>query len=349
MAVLDQIEHPIVQAPLAGGPSNPALAAAVCEAGGLGFLAAGYKPVDTVRADLAALRELTARPFGLNLFAPPAGPADAAAVSSYAATLEGESDRHGVALGTPHRDDDGWEEKLALAVAERVPVISFTFGCPPPAAVARLHEAGAESWVTVTTPAEARLARDAGAHVLVVQGVEAGGHRGSFDDDAGSDLGLLAALQLIGAAVELPLVATGGLSTGRSIAAVLVAGAAAAQLGTAFMRTPEAGTSPAHRAALKSSDPTAFTRAFTGRFARGVVNRFMREHSRDAPAGYPEIHHLTAPLRAAAREEGDAGGFHLWAGQAHALAEELPAGELVQRLAADAAEALGEAAARLNV
>jgi len=184
--------------------------------------------------------------------------------------------------------------------------------------------------------------------VLVVQGVEAGGHRGSFDDDAGSDLGLLAALQLIGAAVELPLVATGGLSTGRSVAAVLAAGAAAAQLGTAFMRTPEAGTSPAHRAALKAGDPTAFTRAFTGRYARGVVNRFMREHSGDAPAGYPEIHHLTAPLRAAARDAGDAGGFHLWAGQAHALAEELPAGELVQRLAADAAEALRAAAARLE-
>ena len=121
MAVLDALEHPIVQAPLAGGPSTPALAAAVCEAGGLGFLAAGYKPVDTVRADLEALRELTARPFGLNLFAPPAAPADAAAVRSYAATLEGESDRRGVALGSPRRDDDGWEEKLALAVAERVP------------------------------------------------------------------------------------------------------------------------------------------------------------------------------------------------------------------------------------
>ena len=349
MAVLEELAHPIVQAPLAGGPSTPALAAAVCEAGGLGFLAAGYKPVDTVRADLEALRALTARPFGLNLFAPPAAPADTAAVRSYAATLEGESERRGVALGSPHRDDDGWEEKLALAAAERVPLVSFVFGCPPPDVIERLHAAGAETWVTVTTPAEARLARDAGADALVVQGVEAGGHRGGFDDDAGSDLGLLAGLQLIGAAVELPLVATGGLSTGRSIAAVLAAGAAAAQLGTAFMRTPEAGTSPAHRAALEASDPTALTRAFTGRYARGVVNRFMREHSGDAPAGYPEIHHLTAPLRAAAREAGDAEGFHLWAGQAHALAEELPAGALVRRLAADAAAALHDAARRIDV
>ena len=347
MPVLEQLERPIVQAPLAGGPSTPALAAAVCEAGGLGFVAAGYKPLDAVRADLETLRGLTARPFGLNVFAPPTAPPDAASVSAYAATLEGESARRGVALGAPRRDDDGWEEKLALAAAERVPVVSFVFGCPAREVIERLDGAGIEVWVTVTTPAEARLARDAGAHALVVQGFEAGGHRGGFDDEPGTELGLLAALQLIGAAVELPLVATGGLATGRSIAAVLAAGAAAAQLGTAFMRTPEAGTSPAHRAALASAEDTALTRAFTGRTARGVVNRFLREHTRDAPAAYPEVHHLTAPLRATAREQGDPDGFHLWAGQAHALAEELPAGELVRRLAAEAAEALEDARRRI--
>jgi nitronate monooxygenase len=347
MPVLGQLPLPIVQAPLAGGPSTPALAAAVCEAGGLGFLAAGYKRVDAIRADLEALRGLTTRPFGLNVFAPPAAAADPASVSAYAAALRAESERRGVELGEPRRDDDGWEDKLALALQERVAVVSFTFGCPSPAVIGRFDDAGAEVWVTVTTPAEARLARDAGAHALVVQGVEAGGHRGGFEDEPGTELGLLAALQLIGAEVELPLVATGGLATGRSIAAVLAAGAAAAQLGTALMRTPEAGTSPAHRDALASGEPTALTRAFTGRTARGVVNRFLREHSGDAPAAYPEVHHLTAPLRTAAREQGDADGFHLWAGQAHALAEELPAGELVRRLAADAAAALEDAARRL--
>jgi nitronate monooxygenase len=347
MTVLVELEHPIVQAPLAGGPSTPALAAAVSEAGGLGFLAAGYKAVDNVRADLATLRGLTARPFGLNIFAPPGAAADSAAVSAYATALQEESERRGVALGQPRRDDDGWEEKLALAVDEAVPVVSFVFGCPAPDVVKRLRAAGSEAWVTVTTPAEARLARDAGAQVLVVQGAEAGGHRGGFDDDPGSELGLLAALQLIRSAVELPLVATGGLATGRSVAAVLAAGAAAAQLGTAFMRTPEAGTSPAHRAALAAGEPTALTRAFTGRTARGIVNRFLREHTRDAPSAYPEVHHLTAPLRAAAREQGDADGFHLWAGQAHALAEEVPAGELVRRLAADAAAALEDALRRV--
>ena len=348
MGVLDRLDHPIVQAPLAGGPSTAALAAAVSEAGGLGFLATGYKAADAVRADLDALRALTGRPFGLNVFAPPAGAADHGAVRAFAAALAAESERRGVALGEPRRDDDAWAAKLALAEAERVPLVSFVFGCPARDVVDRLHAAGTEVWVTVTTPEEAVAARDAGADGLVVQGAEAGGHRGGFGDEPGSELGLLAALQLVGAAVELPLVATGGIATGRGVAAVLAAGAAAAQLGTAFMRTPEAGTSPAHREALASPAPTALTRAFTGRTARGVVNRFLREHSAAAPAAYPEVHHLTAPLRSAAREQGDADGFHLWAGQAHALASETPAGELVRRLAADAAAALEDAAGRIG-
>jgi len=344
MPILVRLELPIVQAPLAGGASTPALAAAVCEAGGLGFLAAGYKTADAVRADLATLRGLTERPFGLNIFAPPGHAPDDEAVRAYAARLCDEGE-----LGEPRHDDDGWEDKLAVAEAERVPLVTFTFGCPEPAVFDRMHAAGAEAWVTVTSPAEARIARDAGADALVVQGVEAGGHRAVFDDDdAASDLGVLAALQLVAAAVDLPLVATGGLATGRAVAAVLAAGAAAAQLGTAFMRTPEAGTAGVHRDALAGEAPTALTRAFSGRTARGVVNRFMREHSEGAPRAYPDVHHVTAPLRAAARERGDADGLHLWAGQAHALAAEEPAGELTRRLAAEAAAALEEAISRLR-
>lgn len=344
MPILERLEFPIVQAPLAGGASTPVLAAAVCEAGGLGFLAAGYKTADAVRADLATLRGLTERPFGLNIFAPPGHAPDDEVVRAYAARLCDEGE-----LGEPRHDDDGWEDKLAVAEAERVPLVTFTFGCPEPAVFDRMHAAGTEAWVTVTSPAEARIARDAGADALVVQGVEAGGHRAVFeDDDAASDLGVLAALQLVGAAVDLPLVATGGLATGRAVAAVLAAGAAAAQLGTAFMRTPEAGTADVHREALAGEGPTALTRAFSGRTARGVVNRFLREHSDDAPRAYPDIHHVTAPLRAAARERGDADGLHLWAGQAHALAAEEPAGELTRRLAAEAAAALEEAISRLR-
>jgi nitronate monooxygenase len=337
------LEHPIVQAPMGGGVSTPALAAAVSEAGGLGFVAAGYLAPDKVRADVQELRALTSRPFGVNLFAPPQPVPDPGAVERYAHAL---ARRHGAAVGTPRHDDDCWEEKLALFAELRVPVVSFAFGCPEATDVEKLHAAGAAVWVAVTTAGEARTAERAGADALVVQGVEAGGHRATFDDTAPNDFGLLAALQLVAAATSLPLVATGGLATGRSIAAVLAAGAVAAQLGTAFMLSPEAATAAAHRDAVAHDGPTALTRAFTGRTARGIVNRFQREHTPDAPLGYPDVHHVTAPLRKAARERGDADGFHLWAGQAHALAEQAPAAELVRRLAAEARGALAEAARR---
>jgi nitronate monooxygenase len=337
------LEHPIVQAPMGGGPSTPALAAAVSDAGGLGFLAAGYIAPEAVRANVASLRQLTGRPFGSNLFAPPRPVPDPRAVERYAQEL---ARRHGAPVGTPRHDDDGWEEKLALVAELRVPVVSFTFGCPEPTEVERLHAAGAAVWITVTTADEARIAERAGADALVVQGVEAGGHRATFDDTAPNDLGLLAALQLVAAASGLPLVATGGLATGRAIAAVLAAGAVAAQLGTAFMLAPEAATAEAHRGAIAGAGETALTRAFTGRTARGIVNRFQREHTPGAPIGYPDVHHVTAPLRRAARERGDADGFHLWAGQAHPLAEPLPAAELVRRLAAEARAALADAARR---
>jgi nitronate monooxygenase len=345
-SALERLRHPIVQAPLAGGPSTPALAAAVSEAGGLGFLAAGYKAPEAVRSDIAELRSLTGRPFGLNLFAPPGWPAEPAQLERYAAELAGEAERYGVALGTPRHDDDGWRDKLELAAAERVPVVSFTFGCPERSDVERLRDQGTEAWVTVTTAEEALLAEAARADALVVQGVESGGHRGSFEDAGAGDVGLLALLQLVAEASDLPLVGAGGIATGRGVAAVLAAGARAAALGTAFMLAPEAGTSPAHREALRRGGHTALTRAFTGRTARGIENRFMGEHDAAAPAGYPEVHHLSAPVRAAAREQGDPDGFHLWAGQAHRLALELPAGELVRRLADDARAALAEAARR---
>jgi nitronate monooxygenase len=343
---LSQLEHPIVQAPMAGGPSTPALAAAVSEAGGLGFLAAGYRAPDSVRADIAELRALTGRRFGLNAFVPGPPTDDPAAVERYATALSGEAERLGVELGEPRHDDDRWEEKLELAREERVPVFSFTSGCPGEAVVRSLQAAGCAVWATVTTPEEAATAAGAGVDALVVQGIEAGGHRASFDEAARGHVGLLALLQLVRAVTDLPLVATGGIATGRAVAAVLAAGAGAAQLGTAFMLTPEAATAPAHREALAGRTPTALTRAFTGRSARGIENRFMLEHDAEAPTAYPEVHNLTAPLRAAARERGDAGSFHLWAGQAYPLAAELPAGQLVKRLAEEAREALRSAELR---
>ena len=343
---LDSLVEPIVQAPLAGGASTPALAAAVSEAGGLGFLATGYKTPDAVRADVAELRAGTARPFGMNLFVPSGIAADPDVVERYADGLRAEAERYGAELGAPRHDDDAWDEKLAIATEAGAAVVSFAFGCPASAVIGRLQAAGAAVWVTVTTEDEAVTAAEAGADALVVQGVEAGGHRGSFDDATPGEVGLLALLQLVRGAVQVPLVAAGGIATGAGIAAVLAAGASAAQLGTAMMLTPEAGTSAPHREALRSDAGTALTRAFSGRTARGIVNRFLREHSAGAPAAYPEVHHLTAPVRAAARQQGDGEAINLWAGQAFPLSAEESAGELVHRLGAEARAALAAAAER---
>jgi len=345
---LAQLQHPIVQAPMGGGASTPALAAAVSDAGGLGFLAAGYKSPDGVRQEVQALRERTSSAFGVNVFVPSGVPAADAVIERYAATLQGDAEQHGVELGEPRHDDDGWHDKLQLVADKRVPVVSFSFGCPPAEVIDELRRRGAAVWVTVTHPREATVAARAGADALVVQGVEAGAHRGSFDDQSPGEISLLPLLQLVAAVVDTPMVATGGLATGHAVAAVLAAGASAAQLGTAFMLTPEAGTSPTHREALRGDNATALTRAFSGRTARGIVNRFLREHSADAPSAYPEVHHLTSPLRAAARASGDADAMHLWAGEAHSLAEEVPAGELVRRLGEDARRVLAETARRFE-
>jgi nitronate monooxygenase len=340
-----RLRRPVVQAPMAGGPSTPALAAAVSEAGGLGCLAAGYRTPDAVREEVRAVRALTGERFAVNVFVP-GTPGDDDDLRRYAGELAGEARRWDVALGEPRLDDDAWEAKVALLAEERVPVVSFTFGLPRPGMVAALHDAGSTVLVTVTSPQEALGARDAGADALVVQGVEAGGHRGGpADRDGEGETGLLPLLRLVARAVDLPLVAAGGIADGAAVAAVLVAGAEAAQLGTAFLRCPEAGTSAAHREALTTHGSTALTRAFTGRRARALVNRFVAEHTGTAPAAYPQVHHLTAPLRAAARRAGEPDALAMWAGQAHVLAEEVPAGDLVARLDDDARAALARAAA----
>src|SRR5437764_3684251 len=269
-----ELELPIVAAPMAGGPSTPALAAAVSGAGGLGFLAAGYLSPEAFASRVAEVRSLTDAPFGVNLFVPGSHEVDEAALRAYVREL-------GPGAGEPRWDDDGWDAKLGFLRDSPVAVVSFTFGCPPASIVASLRERGSEVWVTVTSLAEARAARDTGAVALVLQGVEGGGHRGTFDDPSsgGEGLSSLALLRLVAAAddIDMPLVPTGGITDAPAVAAMLAAGAAAVQLGSAFMLCPEADTHPAHRAALAREAPTAITRAFSGRMARGIENQFMRD------------------------------------------------------------------------
>ncbi|MFV0129964.1 nitronate monooxygenase [Streptomyces sp. HMX112] len=340
-ALTDLCRYPIVQAPMAGGASCPRLVSAVCDAGGLGFLAAGYKTADGMYQEIKQVRGLTARPFGVNLFMPQPGQADAAAVEVYRNQLAGESAWYETALGDPDAGrDDGYDAKLAILLEDPVPVVSFTFGCPTRETLDSFARVGTFTVVTVTSPEEALAARQAGAHAVCVQGVEAGGHQGTHRDDPeadGSGTGLLSLVAAVRETVPLPIVAAGGLMRGSQIAAVLAAGAEAAQLGTAFLVCPESGANPLHKSAM--TDPlfvrTELTRAFSGRPARGLVNRFMREHGRYAPAAYPEVHHMTSTLRKAAAQAGDPQGMALWAGQGHRLARDLPAARLVEVLNAE--------------
>ena len=325
---------PIIGAPMAGGVSTPELVAAVSDVGGLGFLPAGYLSDERVRDDIHKLRAITDAPFGLNIFMGGPNTADAAAIESYAATLAGEAQRLGVELGQPRFDDDHYADKLALALAERPAVVSFTFGCPSEQQIAELKTAGIEVSVTVTSPEEAQIAAAAGADSLVLQGTEAGGHRGYFNDDGSNPEASTAALiASISAQTKLPLIAAGGIMDRGGVEAALAAGAQAVQVGTALMLAPEAGTAAVHRAAFTDTRGTRLTRAFTGRTARGIVNRFMDEHEADAVRGYPQIHHVTSPIRGAAKAQGDASALHLWAGTGYGDARELPAGEIIAALA----------------
>jgi nitronate monooxygenase len=345
---LESLRVPIVQAPLAGGPSTPALAAAVTRAGGLGFVAGGYKTPAVLTENLDAVTALIGdAPFGVNLFAPPGHGTGEDQVAAYTARIQPNATKAGVELGQPRWDDDSYAEKLDLVCARRVPIVSFTFGCPTEADVARVHAAGGTAWVTVISPEDAEAAAAVGADGLAVQGFEAGGHRGSFDDAHPADIGLLTLLQLVRDRVDLPMVAAGGIASGRGIAAVLAAGASAAAIGTALMLCPEAGTAPIHRDAIAAAGQlTALTRAFSGRQARGIRNAFLREHTPHAISAYPQIHHVTAPLRANAKETGNAENLHLWAGQAYPLAVAEPAEAVIARLHADTQEALRTAAKR---
>jgi nitronate monooxygenase len=309
----------VVLAPLAGGPSTPELAAAAADAGALGFVAGGYLTPDEFARRLERARSLTDGPLGANLFVLREAPVDAAAVAAYAQELAGEGE-----LGEPRFDDDWLEEKIEIALAADVQAISTTFGPPP----RRLLENGrVPVWATISSPADAQVEAD----VLVVQGIEAGGHRGTFDDRDETDLPLVTLLAEVRALTDRPLVAAGGIVDAATAAAAREAGAASVQAGTAFLLCPEAGTSDVHRAALRLGGETALTRAFTGRRARGIVNGFMQRHP-DAPSAYPHVHHLTAPLRAAARAAGDSDRVNLWAGAGFAHAAELPAAEVVARL-----------------
>lgn len=314
---LRDLAVPIIVAPMAGGPSTPDLAAAGTNAGGLGFVPAGYLTADVFGERIEAARRLATGPVGANLFVPQPSAGTPAAIEAYAAALAPEVERYGVALGDPRLDDDAWQAKLDVLLDLRPEVVSFTFGLPNADECRRLRDAGITTVGTVTTLAEARAAAALGVDVVAAQGPSAGGHRGTFDPAAQPATEPLdELLAAVTAAVDIPVIAAGGLSTRDDIRRVRGAGAVAAQLGTAFLLADEAGSSPVHRAAL--TDPqfteTVVTRSFSGRYARGLRNRFIDAHEAQAPFGYPEVHYMTGPLRAGSVRAGDPHGVNVWAG-----------------------------------
>jgi nitronate monooxygenase len=328
---------PVLAAPMAGGPGTPTLVAAAARAGGLGFLAAGYKSPQALADEIAAAAG-TGLPFGVNLFAPNPAPVDPAAFRRYADLIAADAERCGVLLdpGPPREDDDRWQDKIDVLREHPVPVISFTFGIPAAKDLAVLRATRALLIQTVTSAGEAAAAAEAGMDALAVQASAAGAHSATFTPCC--PVPEVALSQLIAAvrrSVDLPLIALGGLATPADVAAAIQAGAEAVAVGTVLLRSDEAGTTAAHKAAL--ADParttTVLTRAFTGRPARALRNAFIDRYDHLAPCGYPAVHHLTSPLRKAAAAAGDPDRLHLWAGTGfrHATAE--PAAGILTRLA----------------
>jgi nitronate monooxygenase len=324
------IEHPIIQAPMAGS-ATPELAAAVCNAGGLGSLPCGEKTQDEIKATVERLRAATDRPFNLNFFAheTPKAKADVAALTrKHIAPFYEEFD-----LGDP---PPAGKAPFGTFGAETV---SLLLDIKP--AVAALHEAGCRILWTATTVAEARSLAAAGVDAIIAQGWEAGGHRGTFHvsfEDFG--VGTLALVPQIVDAVEVPVIAAGGIADGRGIAAAFALGASGVQMGTAFLSCPEARVSDMHRNALRhaSDEDTRLTRAFSGRPARAKNNRYidaMAEHRAPVP-DFPTMYGFSGPLLAASAAKNDPNFQFLLYGQAAALNRELPAGELVQTLVDEA-------------
>jgi nitronate monooxygenase len=334
------IVQPIVQAPMSGF-ATPALAAAVANAGGLGSLGCVGVPLARVREQVAALRQATNQPFNLNFFVhaePVPDPVRAAAMRAalapfYAAYSAGPVPEPSVPLSS-FSDDD-----LALVLDLRPRVVSFHCGVPSVERITRIKEAGCLVLSSATTVAEARALEAAGADAIIAQGWEAGGHRGSFSDSAGAGLvGTMALVPQVVDAVQVPVVAAGGIADGRGIAAAFTLGASGVQLGTAFLACPEAATPLPHRVRLHeaSDDGTVLTRIFTGRPARALRNQLASTVDDQMALDFPMQISLLAPLRQAAGEAAQGDFAPFWAGQAAALARPLPAAELVERLAAEA-------------
>jgi NAD(P)H-dependent flavin oxidoreductase YrpB (nitropropane dioxygenase family) len=332
-------ELPLIAAPMAGGATKPALVAAVASAGGFGFLAGGYKTPEALGAEMAELTSAGV-PFGVNLFVPGPSTLTEAEFRRYAEELAGEGTPYGLELAEAPMvadDDDHWQGKIELLLERPVPFVSFTFGLPGADVVRGLAGVGTQVLATVTTVDEARAAVELGVHGLTAQGTEAGGHSGTHDPDRAGAVPVVDLVRQVVAETSLPVIAAGGVSEASQVRELIGLGASAVAVGTVLLRTDESGASAVHKDALAAAGPdqTVITRAFTGRPARGLLNGFIERHEASAPIGYPAIHHLTRPLRAAAAAAGQPDQVHLWAGTGYARASTGAAADVITALAAE--------------
>ncbi len=328
---------PLVVAPMAGGPSTVDLVVAGARAGALAFLAGGYKTAGGLAEDMAGVRSVGVETFGVNLFVPGEATADPAGLATYLSQLEPTAGALGVTVGDAAWNDDEYPGKVQTLLSAPPAVVSFTFGIPSVGIVRALQAAGSLVLLTVTTPEEAVEALRAEPDALVLQGAEAGAHRGSLanDDRPDEDRPVRALLAAVRRRTRVPLIAAGGVGGPEDVADLLARGADLVQAGTAFLRCPESGAPELQKDALGSGafTRTAVTRAFSGRRARALVNAMVEDHP-GAPAAYPEINNATRPLRAAAVRAGDPQHMSLYAGTGFPRSEALPAAEVVEQLVA---------------
>ena len=343
-ALLEALPIPIIQAPM-GGASSPEMALAVSRAGGLGSLAGVAFAPDEIEAQAAMMRAATAAPFALNLLVNPKPQPQAAELDAALARLKPWYDELGATTPErPNRFGHDFDAQFEAVLRAAPPVASFAFDLISRERIEALHGAGSFVIGTANTVAEARAWAEAGADGICAQGTEAGGHRGNFLRATDESLvGVMALVATVRQAVDIPVIAAGAIMDGHSVAAVLALGASAAQMGSAFLLADQAITGPVWQRAIREApdDPTGLTRAFSGRHARGIENRFMREMraGEGAVPAYPVQNRLTQPLRAAAEKAGNPEMMSLWAGQAVKLAGPGEAGELVQRWWAQARQA----------
>jgi nitronate monooxygenase len=338
---------PIVQAPMAGS-QGVELCVAVCEAGGLGSIPSAMLTPAILSDQIAEIRARTRAPFNVNFFChlPPVHDPERQArwLESLAPAYAEVGLAPSAAGAGPGRAPFD-AAMVEVVEALKPPVVSFHFGLPEPALLARVRATGAKVYSSATTVAEARWLEARGVDAVIAQGAEAGGHRGMFlSEDVAAQPGLFALLPQVVDAVRLPVIAAGGIADGRGVAAAFALGASAAQVGTAYLKTPQAATTPHHRAALREArdDATRITNLFTGRPARGILNRFMLEHGpmSDAAPAFPLATGAVAPLRAHWEKRGSGDYSPLWAGQAASLAREENAGALTERLWREAKQRL---------